>query len=409
MSINLAAENGGPCYDAVVPRFLFHAHPADLEAEGLEGALSRLRGEIGMDGISVDAVAPARLVLRPRLVGSSRAPKAMPIVSNAAAAWFQPASRHYVNTRLRPNVAAEIKSRNLLARMCEDAAAGGLTVRAIVDPLDNATLASRHESAACIDVFGRPHESRLCPSQPEVREFAAALVEDISANLDVEAIELANVEFGAGLYAEHPPISGLPFGASEAALLGWCFCPACRQRAGEANVDADAAASEITQRIAAITELRSSARAEFAAIVVENTVLRAYSGIRAATVTSLLKLIRGRCGKPLVVRVSYDPLQSGQDLAAIRVHCDGFIWPGGRPEVCDRQSRVVEIAGGPQRVDMEICCHPPHMWDGPAMVATVHEAALAGYAAVRFSDYGLVPAPCLEWVRQAIRFARRSA
>ncbi len=404
-------------------RFYFHAHPADLEAETLDAAFARLRGEIGVDGVIVDAVAPRRLALRPRLTDAPR------IAAHEAAAWFQPNAKHYANARLRPNTATAVKSRNALARIVEAAAEQGLAVRAAVNLFDNEALVSRHATIACVDLFGRSHESRLCPSHPDVREFAASVVEDVATNFEVEAVELGDIHFGHGLYAScaggAPLEAGVPMTDDTRSLLGWCFCPACRQRADEFNIEADGVVAELTDILSADFALRGGGAkpVSFAERVASSEQLSAYAKMRTDSVTSLVRGIRRRCSKPLPARATSYPQMTGLAPNAVADFVDGFVLSpptglstdGGtlalsnmlKPDAS--RDRVIESAGGRERVVLEFPCHPPVTSDGPALVAAVHEAARAGYAAVTFTDYGLAPEVCLDWTRQAIRFARRES
>lgn len=380
-------------------RYYFTAHVADLEDESLDAAFSRLRGEIVVDGVVVSAVAPPRLALRPRITDTPK------IASHEAAAWFQPTAKHYANTRLRPNTASAIKSRNALAKLIAAATQQSLAVRAAVDLFDNAALVSRHGTIACVDLFGRPHESRVCPSHPDVREFAASVVEDLASNFEIEAIELGDVHFGRGLYTESHIESGAVLSDAVTSLLGWCFCPACRQRADELNLDADGVIAELNELLAPHLELHSSIRERaFNDLISSSEQLSAYSRMRADAVTSLIRGIRRRCEKPLLVRLPVDGLMAGLQPADVSDFVDGFVVPGGPIPTGNSASNITQ-----NRLALSMQCHPPAIVDGPSLVAAVHEAARSGVASITFSDYGLTPEPCLDWVRQAIRFARRES
>ena len=52
---------------------------------------------------------------------------------------------------------------------------------------------------------------------------------------------------------------------------------------------------------------------------------------------------------------------------------------------------------------------PVERGDDPALVAAVHESVQAGHSEIGFYADGLLPASCLDWVRQAIRYARRES
>lgn len=371
-------------------RFLFHCSVPDILDEGVEAAIGRLHGEVGVDGLVIDAITPARIACRPRVDDSRK------IVSHDAAAWFQPTARHYANSRLRPNTANAIKSRNELAKIIDAAASLGLTATARVAPFDNATIAARHPGTPCVDLFGRPHDTRLCPANPDVRDFAAAVVEDLTENFQIDSIELADADFGPGLYPAHRPLIGLPGDEVASAMVGWCFCSACRQRAIDSNVDPDNVSRELRVLIDSLLSLKPCPESDFSAIVSGNPNLGAYASVREEIVTSLIRSIQKRATRPLFVRVASPSIMSAVNPNALAQHCNGFVRAPAHSE------NTLPL---PSRIEMHGC--PPAWKDSPSLVASVHNAARQRHAAIEFLNYGTTPTPCLEWVRQAIRFARR--
>ncbi len=387
-------------------RFLFICHPADLEDEGIDAALARLRGEIGVDGIILRAATPARTALRPRVTGSPK------IVSHESAVWFQPDAKHYAGTRIRPHVAHAIKSRNFLARICDAAVAQGLSVRARIDLFDSLPLAAKHPTATCVDVYGRPHESQLCPSNPDVREFAAAVVEDLCANYPIDSVEHSNVEFGP-FYTFPVLSSAFELGEVGTALLNWCVCPACRQRAGE-SIDVSMVIKQSQALLSEIFHLKGMVAVRWPEIISDHVELAGYERMRAGAIASLVGMIRQRCNKPLWMQLT-DFLNLEIDyIHSVSKLCDGNAIDPARLHPSREQSGVPRIAGTtnivlasigtPERASIE--CGPPKQGGGE-FVSTVHDAARRGYAAIAFSDYGLAAEPQLEWTRQAVRYARR--
>mgnify|MGYP001317625225 CR=1 FL=1 len=80
--------------------FFFWAYPWDLDDEGLEVALGRMAGQIGLDAVSVLVVRPHVREIRPRHVYSTR------VSEMEAGTYFAPARTCYVNTRIQPMAAA---------------------------------------------------------------------------------------------------------------------------------------------------------------------------------------------------------------------------------------------------------------------------------------------------------------
>jgi hypothetical protein len=389
-------------------RTFFWCYPWDLEDEGHERALGRLSGEIGVDGISVAAVLDDLTEFRSRAFAGPHT------VTRPAAAHFQPASKHYENTRLRPPAAAWMKSRNPLARIADLARQHSLECRARAVCCRNSHLAARQPSAACVDVFGDPIEARLCPSNPDVREYVAALVEDLSTNYPLDAIELADVGFGGGVRSHGSSYTGVSFSSDRGIgiVRDWCFCTSCRQRAQEAGVDVQDVTAAVLEHLGPILRAEPIASATIGDVLGERPCLAAYHHVRCETVRTLVQMVRKRTDKPLWLQAANCVVRSGADPATLRECCDGLIVAPAEESVplpADDVEQVIRSCGGPTRVEVGTFCHPPHLPDGPALVTFVRRAWQQGFAAIGFSSYGAAPEPCLDWVRQAIRFARRDA
>ncbi len=386
----------------------FRCYPWDLEDEGHDRALGRLAGEIGVDGVSVAAVLDSLTEFRSREFEGPRT------VTRRAAAHFQPSSGHYENTRLRPTAAAWMKSRNPLARIAESARKQSLKCRAWVVCCRNSHLASKQPLAACVDVFGDPIEARLCPSNPDVREYVAALVEDLSTNYSLDAIELEDFGFGVGVLSCGRSITGVDFGpiGGIGILRGWCFCPSCRQRAQEAGIDVQEVTAAVLDCLEPILRAEPITSATIGDVLGEQPCLAAYHHMRCEAVHTLVQMVRRRTDKPLWLHATTDSFGSGADPSILCECCDGLIVAPvdeAAPIPPDRVEQVVRSCGGPDRVEVGTFCYPPHVTDGPALVTLVRRAWQRGHAAIGFSNYGSAPEPCLDWVRQAIRFARRDA
>ena len=386
----------------------FWCYPWDLEDEGYDRALGRLAGEIGVDSISVAAVLDDLTEFRAREFKGPRT------VTRRAAAHFQPTGKHYENTRLRPTAAAWMKSRNPLTRIADFARQQSLKCRAWAVCCRNSHLAARQPLSACVDVFGDPIEARLCPANPDVREYVASLVEDLSTNYALDAIELAEIGFGGGVRSEGRSHTGVAFGLNGGVgiLRDWCFCPSCRQRAQEADVDVEDVAAAVRDCLGPILRGGSIAAVTIGDILGERPSLAAYHRMRCEAVGTLVQMVRRRTDKPLWLRNAADSFRSGVDASSLSDCCEGLtLGPADEaaPMSPGRVEEVVRSCGGPDRVAVGTFCYPPHMTDGPALVTFVRQAWQKGYAGIGFANYGAAPEPCLDWVRQAIRFAKRDA
>lgn len=390
---------------------LMQCHPWDFEIEGVDEVLGRIAGELGLDAVSVAVVHRDARQLRPR--GN---PPGVSSFCTSAGAAFQPDATRYGNSRLRPAPAGWLKSRGLLRRISEAARRHRLALRWRVSCCESDMLVARHPFAACVNFLGDASDRRLCPAHPEVRQYLSGLVDDLSTNHPAEAIELEEIGFGplreGGLYdASLPCESDL-----DRMLLSWCFCAACRQRAAEKGVNVDELTARMREHFDPNPRLLnpSSVVATFDALCVRWPVFAAFQAVRRETVAFLLRGVRQSADRRLLVKLPDDMTLAAVEPPALTEWCDGFILGAslGAERNAEGPRSVPDPARfdiPPERRELTFACHPPRCVEGPSLVSAVHAASRAGGAAIRFADYGTSPEPCLEWVRQAVRFARRES
>ncbi|MCG8407253.1 MAG: hypothetical protein MI923_18805 [Phycisphaerales bacterium] len=373
----------------------FWCYPWDLADEGYERALTRLVGEIGVDAVSVAATTHRVRSFRPRLTEGPRT------VSYDAAAHFQPSGRCYANTQLRPTAAAWMKTRNPLEKIARLAEQNAIKLRVWTVCCQHDTLSARHPMATRVDVFGDRFDGWLCPSNPDVREYVAALAEDLTTNYPVETIELEAMDFDMADRRVELGIDSHPIGR---ALMDWCFCSSCRQRAMDAGVDTASVKASALSHLDRAFRLEPPAFGSFELLLANDTHLAGYQKMRIDAVTSLVQMVRSRTSARLMVHRNGRSKHGGADPSALAAHCDGFLlpWAHGRVQSDDTEDDR-------SKVEVRINCCPPHMKDGPSLVTQVHQASQAGHPAIGFHHYGMTPEPCLDWIRQAIRYARREA
>lgn len=382
-------------------QFFFWCFPWDLEDEGIEVSLGRMAGDVGVDAVSVAATCRSVAEFRPRAVSGPRT------LAFEAAAHFQPDSKCYVNTRIRPNTASWMKSRNPLDKIGRAAERQGLKLRAWVNCCAGQALASRYSLASCVDVFGDPIVTRLCPSNPEVREYVAALVEDVSANYPVETVELEEAHFGDGASLGRWRDMGVSPSQAESVLLSWCFCSSCRQRASDAGIEVASVVDSVNGHLDRMMRVEPATFDRFEGLLADDEDLAAYHKMRVDAVTSLLGSVRSRAKVRLTVHVDSLAPSTGVDVGALSSECDGFIMSYGSEGVVPHLKSAVKAAGGVEKVEAAHRCCPPAVRESSSLVAEVHRAVQAGHPGIGFFNYGLAPEPCMDWVRQAVRYARR--
>jgi len=382
----------------------FWCYPWDMEDEGVAAALGRMAGDVGVNAVSVVAAHHGIREIRPRAVSGPR------VIQLDAAAHFQPDGKRYAKNGIRPIAASWMKSRNPLDKIAGEAEKQGLALRVSVSGCRGGAMVSKYPMASCVNVFGAQSCAWMCPSNPDVRRYVADLVEDLTVNYPVDTLELTYADFGDGRDLWRHLGSGVRPGEVERMLWSWCFCSSCRQRAMDADVDVEAVVASVTDHLDRMLRLEPATHDSFEFMLANDAHLAAYHKARVGAVTSLARMVRSQTKTRLILDLPSPRVASGAYIAELKEHCDGFLLPlppAEAPSLHSSFEAQVREAGGAERVDVSEYCCPPRVKDGPSLVAKVHRAIETGHPAVGFFNYGLAPEPCLGWVRQAIRYARR--
>jgi hypothetical protein len=286
------------------------------------------------------------------------------------------------------------------------------------------------EHADCVtrNAFGDPVPSDLCPSNPDARAYALALVADV-ARYDVASIMAESLHFHALEHGYHHERYFIELGARARYLLGLCFCEHCLARARADSVDGDAVRSAVRRELeevfadgAALVEgeLDPGSLADIAA-----GELDAYLRVRAATVTSLAaeaaevaqaagKLfvfmdpsgaVKGYAtGRPSGGPAAEISWRLGVDLGALGRACHGFAVLAYASDVdrvrLDLEAYVRALGGLP----VSVCLRPsPPDCDGVEnLAAKIGLARELGLGGLHFYHYGFVRLEALDMIRAAI-------
>jgi hypothetical protein len=285
----------------------------------------------------------------------------------------------------------------------------GLSLQAWVVCCQGSALAARYPWAAGKDVFEDVLPGGLCPSNPDVREYVQAVVDDLSSNYGLEAVVLDAACYPAQHSHAHRQ-SGIEPGPVETLLMGLCFCESCRQEAVQAGLDIDA-----TVRTAQVTLERwmttgQPAPLSLDAFVAKDRLVDEYLQMRCRLVARWLSRLRASCSPGLLYHVPREPLAVGVDVRAVAEHVDASLLTledGPGRSATEDQERWAGLAGGMSRLAVRVQAYPPACADAPSLVRTLTGLAELGVARAYIENYGLIPLERLAWLRQAIRAAQR--
>jgi hypothetical protein len=206
------------------------AFATDLVDEGMDAVLDNVskRGELG--GITMAAAYHHGRDVFPHN------PARKVHFLEGGTVFFRPDPNRYKGRVLQPLVSALAQQTDVLADLCHDASARSLRVRAWTVFMHNYALGEAHPECASRNAFGDAYLTDLCPNNPEVRAYAAALSADI-ASKGVSAVAAESLHFHGLEHGFHHERYFIELGPLGRYLLGLCFCEHCLGAARRDGVD----------------------------------------------------------------------------------------------------------------------------------------------------------------------------
>ncbi|MGW4895276.1 hypothetical protein ACWEQL_23845 [Kitasatospora sp. NPDC004240] len=380
------------------------AFATDLLDEGADTFFGNLTDRAGVGGVTLASVYhEARDVFphNPRRVIRYLEP---------GAAYFRPDPARWAGRRLAPAAAAAIGDRDPFTEAAEEARRRGMKLHAWTVFCHNDRLGFAHPDCAPANAFGDRHLTELCPANPEVREYAVTLVEEL-ARYGVDAIRAESLHFHGLRHGYHHERYFEELGPVAEALLGLCFCDHCRAAAVRAGVPADevrtAVRDELRRRLA-----DDAAAAEPGALdELAGGALAAYVDASALTVTSLAAEVAAAAaahGMRLSFMDGGGPGKgwlSGIDLPALTgaAHQIETLGYATTPEAVREKVAAFALHGVRPR-DLAVILRPMASdCDGPAnLAAKITVLRDLGVPEVEFYNYGLMRLSSLDRIGAAL-------
>ncbi len=378
----------------------------DLLDIGYDAALGEIRDRAGANSVSLATSYHAGRFVQPR------SPKRKVYFPEDGTIYFHPTPGRWEGLKIQPKVAEVIlEGGDVLRELVRWRDAGGLKVCCWTVCLHNTRLGMLHPGAVTLNAFGDPNYYNLCPSHPDARAYVCALVEDLTHSYHPDIVELESPSFMGFAHGYHHDKDGVGFTAEDEFAMSLCFCESCLARAKKAGVDGEAARRIVAQWIVEACE-RAAPKPrfpDFPSAGVE--AFRSFPAVheyliwRTEPVTSLVAEIRARAhGQSRVVLIDEGSL-GGCDLSAIGKICDGAILCvyGLGAEEGAAVIKAGRAALGPKK----FLSAGFRLFNGEAggaegLRARVDACVEAGANALNFYNYGLVPAPRLDWIRAAV-------
>ncbi len=381
------------------PIFHLVAYPWDFppcergaERGELSSTLDQLRGEVGLGGLALWGAAPP---VREFRVGAMQ-PR---LFHGEGGLFFEPVQNR---GGCRPNVTTT-GSRSLLpviAHACESADLG---LRLLLSTSTMGGLAQYYPEFASRSAFDDASRLSVCLLNEAVQQCVLSIACDIPPQFGVRQIVLHDFEVGWLEAFDNGIRWPSPLGSVERSILATCFCPACVKNAQGAGVDVAEARTIVQSLVQKSLSQGTSFGGNLAGFLVEQPGLAAFRGIQTDLLNLFLTQIVEDCRiDVLVARSISEPTVSAGQI-------DWSIPAGVVCQASDLTQLSDSSAVPAHRSEVTL---PARLLVGSraeAFVAAMPRLAEHGYAGIQIDDYGALPGSAYTTLKQAIRFARRSA
>lgn len=369
-------------FGVVIPLWDFAADEGRL--------LERARGDAGVDFVVAPVVTGPVALFRP-----AAAPDA-PFFRSDGGWHFRPSTRAYSGVALRPRKARWFVAGDVLAQLRERCQELGLRLTARIDLRAMVDLAAENLHVAQRNAWSQEQPSAgPCVVHADTRELLRALLDDLR-RYELAGYELVDWEVDLPVDRHGPrPLDWRP---AARRLLDICFCASCRQVAERADVDVEAAARAVRERVSRLLSGQPGDAGD-------DPVVAAYTTPRAADCCTSLK----RLGEPAGERRQVLLRDVGRPVLGNTAPWAPMTRVGaaGRDGLAAEWDALRPTLGWTTSLSMPVW--RPALADSADLVRRVDEAAKQGVGVFTFDGLTEAPDDAVTWLRQAIRYARRES
>ncbi|MCL5257298.1 MAG: hypothetical protein M1319_05825 [Chloroflexi bacterium] len=264
-------------------------YPWDIKADGIEETVGRCKEEFGLTSISLTCSYHSGKFLLPHR------DSVKVYLPEPGSVYFTPDLSLYTGTKLKPRVSSLVAEGDVLEQTAAACAKHGLGLRAWTVATHGSYHGTQHPECLQVNAFGDRYPFTVCPSNPDVRGYVIALVNDLVSRGCFLAIDLESPGFAPFTHGHHHELTGVSHGPFEDLLMSLCFCDRCLKRAQEDGIDAEKLRADVSsillKRFNSDTYWPEPARDnldELCSLVISRPDLYQFLRLRSETVTSLV-------------------------------------------------------------------------------------------------------------------------
>jgi len=204
------------------------AYPWDLDILGIEPSLNEIQ-EAGLDAICLNVGYHHGRFFRPRA-------KTFCELKESAIS-FLPDARLY--GRLKPLLHVDLANNMIVEKTAKSAKERGMSFLAWLVFFHNSSLGEANESLCMQNIWKDRYIYNLCASQPDVHEYAMALMTDVCKNHKPARVVTEAVSWLPFEHNCHHEVYTTDLGETGKYLLSMCFCDECQKKASSLGVDVE--------------------------------------------------------------------------------------------------------------------------------------------------------------------------
>ena len=372
----------------------------DLADDGIDGAVNRLRNDIGLDGVSVATAYHTYQQLRPRKSGSGKL-----LIAPEASVYFQPDASLYTDTTIKPHVAPMVAAGNPMGQLANACSRSGLRLISWTVCFHTTQLATAYPQFAQQTAHGDNLGWILCPGCDDVRAYIIALVRDLVTNYGVSRVELETCNFGGYGHSHHHVKQAVELGNLGNYLMSLSFSDGCVEKARNRGIDIDGLRSWVIETLDGVFATGKSLEGDIPEFVATRADLTAFQALREDLVTSLAAEISEASGDAEVsfllmgdrwlAGIIPDRLVDQVDLLEVLAYVDD-------PDKVAASIDAAKAAGADvNRMLVGLTPYGDNM-DAGLLTSLVRQIIANGVNQVSYYNYGILPEPNLDWIKSCI-------
>ncbi len=312
---------------------------------------------------------------------------------------------------------SELAQTDLLGALCKR---DDISVNAWTVLLHNTHLGQRYPQFTAHNIFGDSYPYSLCPSHPEVRDYAIEVCAQLSKNYALQSLCLESPGWLPYVHGYHHEFAQVKPNPWLEAMLGLCFCKSCVHDASASGLDMAGLQKRLKKRVtdfltSPIEPSPDMAAAWLARDCSEDDDLRAFLKWRCGVVTSLVRDIKGQVDTQVVViptiqkphAASFFEGSHLKDLAEVSDGLEAPVYQNNPSSILADAWDVIRSVGDVTKVRCIIRPGHPDLSSSAEVAETVLGLQSLGIKDLSFYNYGLLRPHNLRWMQDALMQERR--